>query len=107
MNLPDSVRAYFDADQSSDAETLVGAFSETAVVHDEGATHQGLEAIRRWWLDAKQKYGHTAQPVSATGDDGGLSVLATVSGNFPNSPAQLRFRFVLEQGKIAQLEIGA
>jgi len=107
MNLPDSVKTYFDADQSSDAEALVGAFSETAVVHDEGATYQGLEPIRRWWHEAKQKYGHTAQPISAVNDGEGISVLATVSGNFPNSPAQLRFRFVVEQGEIAQLEIGA
>ncbi|MDK1374756.1 MULTISPECIES: nuclear transport factor 2 family protein [unclassified Sinorhizobium] len=106
MNLPDAVRAYFDADQSADAKALIGAFSETAVVRDEGATYEGLEPIRLWWLEAKRKYSHRAEPISVTGDGNGISVLATVSGNFPNSPAQLGFRFVLEKGTISELEIG-
>jgi SnoaL-like domain len=106
MKLPDAVKAYFDADKSTDADVLVSAFSETAVVHDEGETHRGQEPIRLWWLEAKRKYSHTAEPISATADGKGISVLANVSGNFPNSPAELRFRFVLDEDKITELEIG-
>ncbi|MCM2475446.1 nuclear transport factor 2 family protein [Rhizobium sp. CG5] len=106
MKLPDAVKAYFDAEKSTDAGALVSAFSETAVVHDEGETYQGPEPIRLWWLEAKRKYSHSAEPISATDDGRGISVLANVSGNFPNSPAELRFRFVLEQDKITELEIG-
>lgn len=106
MNLPVAVKAYFDADQFADGGALVGAFSETAIVHDEGEIYQGLEPIRLWWLEAKRKYGHTAEPIRAVSEGSGISVLASVSGNFPGSPAELRFRFVLEQDKISELEIG-
>jgi SnoaL-like domain len=106
MNLPDAVKAYFEAGHSTDACAMAGAFSEDAVVHDEGETHQGLESIRLWWIEAKRKYSHTAEPISAASDGNRISVLANVSGNFPGSPAELRFRFVLEQDKITELEIG-
>ena len=106
MKLPDAVKTYFDADKSTDAGALVGAFSDTAIVRDEGETHRGQEPIRIWWLEAKRKYNHTAEPISATADGKEISVIANVSGNFPNSPAELRFRFVLEQDKITELEIG-
>jgi SnoaL-like domain len=106
MILPEALKTYFEADQSNDAVALVDTFSKTAVVKDEGATHTGLEEIRRWWLDAKQKYQHTAQPMRMQADGETVSVWAMVSGNFPNSPAELHFRFIIEAGKICELEIG-
>jgi ketosteroid isomerase-like protein len=106
MILPDALKRFFEAEQSGDAGALSSAFSDDAVVKDEGATHRGLAQVRRWWLDAKQKYSHTAQPISVENDGDATCVLAMVSGNFPNSPAQLHFRFVLEAGKISELEIG-
>ena len=106
MILPNALKSFFEAEQSGDVDALTNAFSDNAIVKDEGATHRGLEQVRRWWLDAKQKYSHTAQPISVEDAGDATCVLATVSGNFPNSPAQLHFRFVLEAGKISELEIG-
>lgn len=107
MVLPQALKTYFDADRTGDENALIGAFCDTAVVKDEGATHSGLPAIRTWWRDAKEKYQHSAQPISAQTNGEEIAVLASVSGNFPNSPAELHFRFVLETGKIRELEIGA
>src|SRR5689334_22589892 len=107
MVLPDALTRFFEAEQSGDIDVLTSAFCDNAVVRDEGATHRGLAQVRLWWLDAKQKYSHTAQPVSVENDGDASCVLSTVRGNFPNSPVQLHFRFVLEAGKILELEIGA
>ncbi|WP_377299488.1 nuclear transport factor 2 family protein [Rhizobium sp. SGZ-381] len=106
MILPDVLKTYFDADRTGDENALFGAFCDTAIVKDEGATHRGLPAIRSWWQGAKAKYQHAAQPLSADQNGETIEVLASVSGNFAGSPAELHFRFVLETGKIRELEIG-
>ncbi|KQR71585.1 nuclear transport factor 2 family protein [Rhizobium sp. Leaf341] len=107
MVLPDALTRFFEAEQSGDIDVLTSAFCDNATVRDEGATHRGREQVRRWWLDAKQKYGHTARPISVEDDGDARCVLSTVHGDFPNSPVRLHFRFVLETGKILELEIGA
>jgi hypothetical protein len=47
------------------------------------------------------------RPVAASAGerDGRIVVIATVSGNFPNSPLNLEHIFLLEGDKIASLEI--
>lgn len=105
MTLPDSVKAFFDADERH-PEALTDAFWNDAVVRDEGARREGLAAIRLWWTAAKQKYQHTAMPIEVTGTGDAVSVCAVVSGQFPNSPVTLTYTFTLRDRKIAALEIG-
>jgi len=106
MVIPESVHAYFDADQQNDPARLTAVFETNAVVHDEGLCHVGHAAIAAWWLAAKAKYHHVAQPIGATqaGDD--VIVQARVRGDFPNSPVTLTFVFTLRHEKIAALSIG-
>ncbi|MBM9594514.1 nuclear transport factor 2 family protein [Roseitranquillus sediminis] len=106
MNLPAPVETYFEADQRQDGDALVSAFATDAVVRDEGAEHHGAAAIRAWWLAAKQKYHHIAEPLEMADTDEGVRVRARVSGRFPNSPAMLTFSFALAGDRIAGLEIG-
>jgi len=105
MDMPDIVRAYFDADRHNDTDALAAAFSADAVVDDEGARHEGVRAIRSWWMAAKDKYHHVAEPIETTGASDQVSVRAELSGEFPNSPATLDFSFTLKDGKIIALEI--
>ena len=106
MQLPSPVRAYFDAEQHNDADALATAFTDDAVVRDEGAEHVGSAAIRDWWQAAKTKYRHVAQPLEATTADDRTVVRARVTGEFPGSPATLKFSFMLAGDRIARLEIG-
>jgi hypothetical protein len=46
MQLPSGVKAYFEADKGDDADALAQVFSGEAVVEDEGARHEGVDAIR-------------------------------------------------------------
>ena len=106
MQLPSPVRTYFDAEQRNDADPLAAAFTDDAVVRDEGAEHVGPAAIRAWWQAAKAKYRHVAEPLEATQTDGRTIVRARVTGEFPGSPATLTFAFTLMDNRVALLEIG-
>lgn len=106
MDMPEPVKAYFDADRRNDADALAAVFSADAVVKDEGAVHQGVGAIRSWWTAAKEKTPHVTAPIELAGGGDKVRVRAVVSGDFPNSPATLDFAFTLRQGKIVELAIG-
>ncbi len=71
-----------------------------------GSRHQGHDAIRAWWVAAKAKYSHVAEPVDVTRVADRIVVTARVSGRFPNSPAMLDYAFTLENGLIAAVRIG-
>ena len=104
ITLPMPVAAYFAADRN-DADAVALCFTENAIVMDERQTHAGSEAIRRWKAEASAKFSYTADPFAISEEDGQTVVTAHVAGDFPGSPVDLRYAFVLEGGKIARLEI--
>lgn len=105
MDMIDAVQAYFDADRNQDPDILTKAFCTDAVVHDEGERHVGSTEIQNWWLAAKEKYNHVAEPLETetTGDK--VMVRAKVSGNFPNSPVTLDYVFRIKDDKIAEMGV--
>ncbi|OAI40485.1 polyketide cyclase [Planctomycetaceae bacterium SCGC AG-212-D15] len=104
VNLPKPLAAYFTADQS-DGDAVSRCFTECAVVKDEGHTYNGRAAIRQWKADVAAKYQYTSEPLACKQKDGKTVVTSRLSGNFPGSPLNLRFLFLLEGDKIASLEI--
>ncbi|MDP9899447.1 nuclear transport factor 2 family protein [Variovorax ginsengisoli] len=104
--LPEPIAAYFAADTRS-PEAVALCFSTDATVKDEGLTHTGVAAIKAWKAAASAQYTYTAQPLALERRDGFEVVTSRVVGNFPGSPVDLRYRFRLERGLIASLEIGA
>ncbi|NUB45573.1 nuclear transport factor 2 family protein [Fertoebacter nigrum] len=106
MTLPAPIQTYFTAQAPQDGAALAAAFAPDAVVLDEGATHNGPQAIRLWWLAAKAKYRHSAEPLDLTETGGKTVVRARVSGEFPGSPAVLTFTFGLADDRIRDLRIG-
>ena len=103
--LPKPIELYFAAENAADVGDLDACFRTDANVLDEGRTHAGLAAIKRWKAETKKKYGHTVQPLRAQDRDGKIVVGGRVSGNFPGSPVTLEFSFTLSDGKISSLEI--
>jgi len=106
--LPEPIAAYFAAgkgDAKGDATTLARCFTNDAVVKDEGHTHSGLPAIVKWRSDVSTQYTFTSEPLALEETDGVVVVTSRLTGNFPGSPVVLRYRFRLERGKIAALEI--
>lgn len=104
LDLPKAITAYFNAD-NSDGEKVARCFSENATVKDEGHTHKGRAAIKRWKADTSAKYQYTSEPFAREDKDGKTIVTSHLVGNFPGSPADLRYFFELEGDKIASLEI--
>lgn len=104
LDLPQPVAAYFIAD-THDGEAVSLCFTEDAVVKDEGHTYRGRAAIKRWKADASAKYRYTSEPFACERGDGKITVTCRLTGNFPGSPADLRFIFVLGGDRIASLEI--
>lgn len=102
--LPEPIAAYFAADKR-DVEAIARCFTNDAVVKDEGHTHTGIAAIRRWKAETSTKYTYTSEPFALERNDGMTIVTSRLTGDFPGSPVDLRFFFRLERGKIAFLEI--
>jgi SnoaL-like domain len=104
LNLPKPIVAYFAAEMA-DGEAISRCFTEDAVVKDEGQTHQGRAAIKRWKTEASAKYQYTCEPLACEPKGGKCVVTSHLIGNFPGSPVDLRFFFELEGDQIASLEI--
>lgn len=106
MKIPAVIERYFAADSLDPSGNLSALFATDAVVFDEQARHEGIDAIIAWSAAAKNEYGHTSEPLDAEEADGDHVVRARVTGRFPGSPIVLTYRFRLEAEKIARLEIG-
>jgi hypothetical protein len=104
--LPDPIAAYFAADQLG-ADAIARCFTTQAVVKDESHTYAGLDAIKTWKAAASAAYTYTSAPFALEQKEGSSIVTSRVTGNFPGSPVDLHYRFGLERGLIASLEITA
>lgn len=106
MHLPSPIQTYFTARAPQDGDALAAAFAPEAIVRDEGRDHRGPQAIRMWWLAAKAKYRHHAEPIEMAQTGRKTVIRAIVTGDFPGSPAVLTFTFGLVGDHISDLEIG-
>ena len=107
IELPPPIAGYFLADQGADADAISRCFTEGATVRDEGHSYVGHEAIRRWKIASSEKYNYTVELFAVTNEAGLTVVTAHLTGDFPGSPVDLRYRFALDGERIDGLEIGA
>lgn len=105
LTLPEPIAAYFAAEHNPDA--LAHCFTAQAVMKDDGHSYTGVNAIKAFMAAASAKYRATSVPFAIEREDGFQLVRANVTGNFPGSPIILCYRFRLERGLIASLEITA
>ncbi|KUM23321.1 hypothetical protein AU467_10360 [Mesorhizobium loti] len=106
-NLPLPLADYFAANNRHDIDAMLAPFSPDAAVGDEGGTHRGSAAIRRWMVWTTQEYQAKVEVAEACAIANAWRVVGVVSGNFPGSPITLHYDFTLEGDRIARLEIGA
>lgn len=105
LTLPEPIAAYFAAAHKPGA--LAHCFTAQAVIKDDGHTYTGINAIKAFMAEVSARYSATSVPFAIEREDGFQRVRATVTGNFPGSPIVLSYRFRLERGLIASLEITA
>ncbi|MBB2203361.1 nuclear transport factor 2 family protein [Gluconacetobacter tumulisoli] len=104
LTLPTPIAAYFVADKD-DGEAVARCFTDRAVVKDEGHLHVGRAAIATWKTAASVKYNYTSEPAAMVFEGDQTIVTARLVGDFPGSPVDLRYFFVLDGDRIAALEI--
>ena len=104
ISLPPPIADYFAADVT-DTERVARCFTESAVVIDEQREHRGQRAIARWKAEATAKYHYISVPIAVEVMGPDTVVTARVTGDFPGSPVDLRYRFALEGNRITRLEI--
>ena len=105
-DLPQIVQSYQVAHDRRDTDGALSAFAADAVVEDDGHTYRGLEAIRDWLSRASVQftYSRTLTDVEVAGANTWL-VRNRLEGDFPGGVVDLSYRFVLQDGLIAQLDI--
>ena len=104
IDLPAPVAAYFAADTTG-AEAVAQCFTDGAGVIDERQEYRGRTAIARWKAETSAKFRYTVDQLGAQVSGNQTTVTGRVTGDFPGSPVDLHYRFTLEGGKIARLEI--
>lgn len=103
MNLPKVISDLIKAQNDFDSIAYSNCFSETAIVFDEGKTHNGQKEIKHWIEKANKEYQATMQPLEYAATEEILK--AAVSGNFPGSPIVLSYHLKLKDELIQSLRI--
>jgi hypothetical protein len=107
IKLPTPIAAYVEAANAQDAARVAACLAPDATVHDEGEILRGTAVIEEWARETADRYRAVIAPVGIVEADGKSRLTATVSGDFPGSPATLAFHFVLRAEGIASLEVTA
>ncbi len=103
MNLPKVVADLVKTQNNFDSVAYANCFSETAVVFDEGKTHNGRKEIESWIEKANNEYQATMKPLEYSTKEEILR--AEVSGNFPGSPIVLSYHLEIADELIQSLKI--
>ncbi len=99
------IQHFFTASHQQDPHQLQQCFLPDALVLDEGGSYSGHAAIANWFVATRQHYQFSLTPLHSSSLQQEEVVVAEVSGNFPGSPIQLSYSFLLQHDKIQQLKI--
>jgi hypothetical protein len=105
LSLPRPIAIYLAAVKAKDADMLALCFADDARVHDENSDYRGLDAIRAWKQETDAKYRYVMEPLDASVSENTVKLHARLTGNFPGSPVELDYTFMLSNDKISSLEI--
>ena len=105
MNLPKVIEDLVIAQNNFDSVAYANCFSETAVVFDEGKTHNGRKEIEHWIDDASKRYKTVMRPVSFEEKENESLLKAEVSGDFPGSPIVMTYHLQIAGELIQSLKI--
>lgn len=104
MELPKVIADLVKAQNDFDSIAYTNCFAETAIVFDEGKTHNGRKEIQEWIADSNKRYRATIKPVSYEEYETDSILKAETSGNFPGSPIVLSYHLVINDGLIQSLK---
>jgi ketosteroid isomerase-like protein len=104
--LPAVITRYLAAHLARDLDAAMACYTDDAVAVDEGHTYRGPREIRDWLLGraAAGRYTTTLLATYRVDDERYVAV-HHLEGDFPGGVVDLRFRFTLRDGRIAELVI--
>ena len=102
-NLIPSVERYLSTPIADRAGIIGEVITPTAVDHDEGQTHVGVDAIRKWASDLADQFTLDAKVEETTRDGNQITAVVTYTGNFPGSPAQVTSHITVDGNKISEI----
>ncbi len=105
IKLPASITDYIAADTERDMEKLSRCFTKDARVQDAHHEYEGIDAIKSWKARTASEHRYVLEPLRAAVTEKNVRLHARVSGDFPGSPTEHDYTFVLANGKIASLDI--
>src|SRR4051812_47595711 len=105
MKLPEIVSELIRTQNNFDSVAYANCFSETAVVFDEGKTHNGRKEIQEWIRYANGRYEATMQPISFEEKETESILKVEVSGNFDGSPIVLNYHLKIAGELIQSVKI--
>ncbi len=103
MNLPKVISDLVKAQDNFDSMAYANCFTETAVVFDEGKTHNGKREIANWIKKANEDYQVKMKPLEYSETQQTLK--ADISGSFPGSPLVLTYTYEFKNELIQSLKI--
>ena len=104
-NLPRVIERFVEASNARDLDRCDACFAADAVVEDEGRTHRGIDEVREWKRETENRYTYTIEPTDLDQRNGQTILTATLAGNFPGSPVDLKYEFTIIEGAIKALRI--
>ncbi len=102
-NLPKVIADLVKAQNNFDSVAYANCFSETAIVFDEGKTHNGRKEIENWIEKANKEYQATMKPLEYS--ENIQTLKAEISGSFPGSPIVLTYLFDIKNQQVQSLKI--
>lgn len=105
QELPAAVATYLTTPKGLMSEELEQVFTGDAVVHDDGHTYIGIDAIASWTNQVASAFTFTSTVISAIVQPNAPIVGVVVNGNFPGSPVELHHHFSLAGLRITALTI--
>ncbi|WP_207536455.1 nuclear transport factor 2 family protein [Desertivirga arenae] len=105
MKLPEVISELVRTQNNFDSMAYANCFAQTAVVFDEGKTHNGRKEIEHWIADANKRYESNMKPLSFEETATESILKAEVSGNFEGSPIVLSYHLHIVDELIQSLQI--
>jgi hypothetical protein len=103
MNLPKVIAELVKTQNNFDSAAYANCFTETALVFDEGRTHNGRKEIESRIENANKEYQAPMKPLEYSETEQTLKT--EVSGTFPGSPITMTYYYEFKDGLIQSLKI--
>ena len=104
--IADVAARYLAAHDRDDVDAALATFADDARVDDDGHQYTGRVAIRDWLARASTEFTYARTLTSAEAVDERTWLVGNhLEGDFPGGVVDLRYRFVVVDGQIAELAI--